>query len=410
MIKSLLSYLCRYCVLAALLVPVGPFLPPAATPVIPPQPAEGEPIFKLQFEPGLDFTGCGGGLVQVLNSQYEARLVELVNTERTSRGLPPLKRITQLDDASRYHAKDMADDNYFQHDSYDLSGSNLVKVCAWSSRISSYYPGWSNLAENIAAGYSSPESVMSGWMSSDGHRANILRESSWEIGVGYYEGGGSYYRYWVQDFGKRNGYYPLIVNNDALSTTSMDVSLYIYGTWSEMRLRNNSQSWTGWRPFSNTLSWQLPAMTGNHVVSVELRKTGETATSSDTIFLDYPLQPMLGNLPDIITMTYSIPSQKLLPLLAQVTPENIGNESILTWQASTSDSWYDLLPQTASTPDDITIIPTNFVTNSVSTYTGMFIVTVSSPSGVPGSPHQTTVKLFVVDDPIHYFYLPALFR
>jgi uncharacterized protein YkwD len=410
MIKHLLLHLYRYCMLVVLLVPVSQYRPPATTPVIPPQPEEGEAIYTQQFAPGQDFTGCGGSIVQVVNSQYEARVVELVNAERTSRGLPPLKRITQLDDASRYHAKDLADDNYFEHDSYDRSGSNLVKVCAWSSRVSSYYTGWSSLGENIAAGYATPESVMSGWMGSEGHRANILRDSFWEIGVGYYEGGGSYYRYWVQDFGKRSGYYPLIINNDALSTTNRDVSLYIYGTWSEMRLRNNSETWSGWRAFSNTLSWQLPAVTGTHTVSVELRKTGETASSSDTIFLDYPLQPSLGNLPDIITMTYSIPSKRLLPLFVQVTPENIGNGSVLTWQASTSDSWYDLLPQSGSTPEDITITPTSFVTSTVSTYTSMFTVSVSSPSGVSGSPHHTTVKLFVVDDPIQYLYLPALLR
>jgi len=410
MITSILTRLRYSCLIAALIAAIVPFTPVAATPVTPPEPVEDLAHFTFLNDPNQDFTGCGGQFVQVLNSQYEIRVVELVNAERAARGLPPLKRVTLLDDASRYHAKDLADDNYFEHDSYDRSGSSLVKVCAWSSRISSYYPGWSSLGENIAAGYSTPESVMNGWMNSDGHRANILRDTFWEIGVGYYEGGGNYYRYWVQDFGKRTGYYPIIINNDALTTTNRDVSLYIYGSWSEMRLRNNSDAWTAWLPFSNNYAWQLPAVTGNHSVSVELRKTGATATSNDTIFLDYPLQPMLGNIPDVITFTYSISSESLMPATIQVTPQNTGNGVILTWQTSTADNWYDILPQSGNTPEAITITPTNFDTDTIATYTGMFAVTVSSPTGVIGSPHQTVVRLFVVADLFHLYYLPALLR
>jgi uncharacterized protein YkwD len=407
--QKLLAILCRSCVLVVFVFPVGPYLPPAATLVTPPQPVDGQTNFTSLFELGQDFTGCGGSLVPVQNSQYEARVVELVNAERTSRGIPPLKRISLLDDASRYHARDMADDDYFEHDSYDRVGSNLVYSCFWYTRVTSYYPGWSILAENIAAGYSSPEQVMSGWMSSPGHRDNILRDSTWEIGVGYFHGG-DYSHYWVQDFGKRSGNYPIIINNDAVSTSMRDVSLYIYDSWTEMRLRNNSGEWTVWQPFSNTPSWQLPAETGSHSVTVELRKTGQTASSSDTIFLDYPIQPMLGNLPDIITMTYSIQTQTLMPPLVQVTPENVGNTSVLTWRADTADNWFRLVPPTGSTPQEISVIPTNFTTDTVSTYTGLFTTTVLTPAGVAGSPHQTAVRLFVIADPIQYTYLPSLFR
>jgi uncharacterized protein YkwD len=410
MSKSLLVRHCLSCSIVVLIAAIVPLLPVTATPVTPPEPVEGWANFTSLQDPNQEFTGCGGQLVQVVNSQYESRVVELVNSERASRGLPPLKRVTLLDDASRYHAKDLADDNYFEHDTYDRSGSSLVKICAWSSRISSYYTGWSSLGENIAAGYSTPESVMSGWMNSDGHRANILRDTFWEIGVGYYAGGGNYYHYWVQDFGKRTGYYPIIINNDASTTTNRDVSLYIYGSWTEMRLRNNSDAWTAWLPFSNTYAWTLPAVTGNHTVSVELRKTGASASSSDTIFLDYPLQPVLGNIPDAITFTYSISSQMLMPASIQITPQNTGNGAVLTWQTSTVDNWYEITPQSGSTPTAITVIPDNFSTNTPGTYMGMFTVTVTSPTGVIGSPHQTAVSLSVVEDPIYTNYLPALLR
>ena len=53
--------------------------------------------------------------------------------------------------------------------------------------------------ENIAAGYWNADLVMNGWMNSEGHRANILREYYTSIGVGcfWYDGVG----YWVQLFG-----------------------------------------------------------------------------------------------------------------------------------------------------------------------------------------------------------------
>jgi uncharacterized protein YkwD len=408
--NSLFSQLVRFFVLAALAFPASYDQQPVVAQNDPPPPQAGEAVFAPLQMPVQNFTGCGGFTVSVVNSAYEARVFELVNAERTSRGIPPLKRLTLLDNAGRYHAKDMADDNYFQHDSYDRSGSNLVSACAWSARITSFYSGWSSLGENIAAGYATPEDVMNGWMNSTGHRENILRTSFWELGVGYYEGGGSYYRYWVQDFGRRSGIYPVIINNDAVSTQSREVSLYIYGEWTEMRLRNNSDAWTAWQPFSHSPAWQLPNLTGTHTVSVELRKTGENASSSDTIYLDYPLQPMLGNLPDVITMTYSIASQQLLPDRVQMTPQNTGNGSVLTWQVGTSDGWYQLLPQTGSTPENFSLSPTNFITDTATVYTGMFTVSVTSPSGVAGSPHQTTVRLFVVEDPLQYTYLPALLR
>lgn len=60
---------------------------------------------------------------------------------------------------------------------------------------------WRLAGENIAAGYSDSESVMIGWMSSEGHRNNILKADYKRIGVGYCQSAGAPYRYyWVQLF------------------------------------------------------------------------------------------------------------------------------------------------------------------------------------------------------------------
>ncbi len=302
--------------------------PVASTPV-PPQPRLIPPAV---FEFGLaepSYTGCGGVTAPVVNAAYEQEVVELVNVERANNGnLPPLKRVTQLDDAGRYHATDMGQDNYFDHSSYDRVGGNLVLACGTWARIQTFYP--SPTAENIAAGYSTPQSVMTGWMNSSGHRANILSTGSWEIGVGYYEGGGDYYRYWVQDFGKRSGVYPLVINREAATASSANVSLYLYGTWSEMRLRNDDGAWTNWQPFQNTTDWTLAPVGGERTVWAEMRTGSQTASSSDSIYLDVTNPPTGVS----ISGPASGAMQQSYTFTATVSPDTAATPITYTWQAT----------------------------------------------------------------------------
>ncbi|MFL7892540.1 MAG: CAP domain-containing protein [Anaerolineales bacterium] len=149
--------------------------------------------------PVLQFSGCGGEVVSPQNKDFEQQVIDLVNQERSSRGLTPLEYSEGLTRAARYQAADMSQDNYFSHDTMDWIGGKLDIVCDPWSRISNYYSGANG--ENAAAGYSSPTSVVEGWMKSDGHRANILNPATRTIGVGFYQGNGDYHYYWVQDFG-----------------------------------------------------------------------------------------------------------------------------------------------------------------------------------------------------------------
>ena len=57
--------------------------------------------------------------------------------------------------------------------------------------------------ENIAAGQSSPQSVMESWLNSPGHRKNILNPNFEYIGIGIARGG-SYGIYWAQEFATFN--------------------------------------------------------------------------------------------------------------------------------------------------------------------------------------------------------------
>jgi uncharacterized protein YkwD len=372
---------------------------------LPPLPALLAPVSVERNPSQPAYDGCGGATATVVNAAYEQEVVERVNSVRADHGLPPLKRVVLLDDAARYHATDMGQDNYFDHDTYDRSEGNLVLICQWSSRIQSYYAEWWSLAENIAAGYSSPESVMNGWMNSSGHRANILGLANWEIGVGYFEGSGSYHRYWVQDFGRRNNVYPLIINREAATTDSRDVSLYVYGDWQEIRLRNEDDPWTDWGLFQTIMDWTLNSGQGEHVVRAEMRSGADSAATSDTVYLTVS-PPVLGSLPAALQFTYSIPDERLSPASHRVAPQNIGNEDLLAWRLTTEGDWHTAIPINGTTPASFWISPTNFVTDAVVTYTGVITVTVINPPDTERSPHRIDLGLQVVDVPFFYVHLP----
>jgi uncharacterized protein YkwD len=223
------------------------------------------------------FSGCGGELVEPTNSAFEAQVVELVNQQRLAQRLPPLKLSTELAYAARYHAADMVQDRYFNHDSFDRSADGLLLACSWFERMQVYYP-LTQAAENIAAGYATPQDVVNGWLNSVGHRQNLL-SANWETGVGYHQSR------WVQDFSRRDGVFPVVINREAATTTTAEVTLYIYGDWAEMRLRNDGGEWSVWQAFTSEPTWQLNPSAGLRTVEVELRKGTAQTISSDTIEL-----------------------------------------------------------------------------------------------------------------------------
>jgi uncharacterized protein YkwD len=72
------------------------------------------------------------------------------------------------------------------------------RMAASGSMTHSPYPGgWGVWGENIAEGYGSQVSVFNAWMASPGHRANILRPSFTQMGIGHVAAGS----WWCQQFG-----------------------------------------------------------------------------------------------------------------------------------------------------------------------------------------------------------------
>jgi uncharacterized protein YkwD len=120
------------------------------------------------------------------------QVLVLVNRERAKAGCRAVTANASLQRAAQAHSADMAARNYFSHTSQDGR--------TFADRIRAAGYGGNRMAENIAAGQATAASVMQAWMSSSGHRANILNCSYTALGVGHATGG-SYGHYWVQDFG-----------------------------------------------------------------------------------------------------------------------------------------------------------------------------------------------------------------
>jgi uncharacterized protein YkwD len=126
----------------------------------------------------------------------------LVNQQRAGNGLAPLTDNAALDRAAQGHSDDMVARAYFSHSTPD--GADF------SSRIlaAGYPSSYRALAENIAWGsgtLSTPAQIVSNWMSSPGHRANILNGALHESGIGIAagapQGGTGQAGTYTQDFG-----------------------------------------------------------------------------------------------------------------------------------------------------------------------------------------------------------------
>lgn len=104
----------------------------------------------------------------------EARIIERTNSHRAHHGLPPLAVDPVLVKSARRHAAWMTNSRSMTHTSQAVG-------------------------ENIAMGQNSSGEVLTAWMNSSGHRANILNPGYTRIGVAAYttpEGT----IYWCQQF------------------------------------------------------------------------------------------------------------------------------------------------------------------------------------------------------------------
>ena len=129
---------------------------------------------------------CGGSTI-FLNEKEQKTFV-LHNRIRREHSLKPFCVHPALEKAARAHSKDMIERDYFSHDT--MGGGTFderLKSFGYTPEGYSFYL----VGENIAYGsgsYGEPDSIMSRWMKSDGHRHNILNPKFRQIGIGTYSG------------------------------------------------------------------------------------------------------------------------------------------------------------------------------------------------------------------------------
>ena len=123
------------------------------------------------------------------NTSYIDQVVNLVNIERAKEGLAPLTIDVNVQAAAQVRAEEIV--TSFSHTRPNGS--------SFSTAIAEQNVSYRRAGENIAWGQRSPEEVVTAWMNSEGHRANIMNSNFTKIGVGYYRSANGV-NYWSQLF------------------------------------------------------------------------------------------------------------------------------------------------------------------------------------------------------------------
>ena len=137
---------------------------PESTPSTPSTNPEQKPESTPEKKPSTDF------------SSYQQQVLDLVNAERTKRGISALTLDSNLSSVATKKSQDMVNKNYFDHTSPTYgSPFDMMKQFGISYRTA---------GENIAKGQKTPQEVVTAWMNSEGHRKNILNPNFTNLGVG----------------------------------------------------------------------------------------------------------------------------------------------------------------------------------------------------------------------------------
>ena len=125
---------------------------------------------------------------------WRDEILRLVNVERERAGLSSVSHNQTLEDQATQYACELIHYDFFDHEN-PVTGTSL------GDRAEDFEYDYYMIGENLAAGQPAPAQAMSDWMSSEGHRENILNAQFTELGVGV-RTGGRFNTYWVQEFGQ----------------------------------------------------------------------------------------------------------------------------------------------------------------------------------------------------------------
>ena len=105
----------------------------------------------------------------------EKEVFDLINKERTAKGLSALKVDSEVQRVAKIKAQDMVSGGYFSHNSPTYGSPFDI--------LQSFKVSYKTAGENIA-GNSSNSGAVNAWMNSSGHKSNILNSSFTHTGIG----------------------------------------------------------------------------------------------------------------------------------------------------------------------------------------------------------------------------------
>ena len=109
-----------------------------------------------------------------------ADLLAQTNQQRAANGLPALKLDARLNNSATMKANNMFQENYWAH----VSPSG-IQPWYWFNQAGYHYL---YAGENLAKDFDTTSGVMTGWMNSAGHRANILNANYKDVGFSVMNG------------------------------------------------------------------------------------------------------------------------------------------------------------------------------------------------------------------------------
>jgi uncharacterized protein YkwD len=108
----------------------------------------------------------------VTYSKIENDILDLVNAHRTSLGLSTLSKLNVVSGVADGHTEYMIETGTISHDNFDERAQELMDNA-----------GAKSVAENVAYGYTTAESVVNGWLNSSEHKAIIENPNFTHFGI-----------------------------------------------------------------------------------------------------------------------------------------------------------------------------------------------------------------------------------
>lgn len=119
----------------------------------------------------------------------EKQILDITNVMRSRHALENLQWDDKTAEVAFAHSKDMAEEDYFSHESKEFGDL--------SDRLKAADVLYELAGENIAANYTDAPAVVEGWLNSESHREALLNNEFTHLGVGVYR------KHYTQNFVKR---------------------------------------------------------------------------------------------------------------------------------------------------------------------------------------------------------------